>query len=188
MHALIKFIPVLGIMLASTAVAQTPPAASSPSPPSSASVPTIVWSAVPVPSAVSGEPNPGAAISPMRKNQRAPFTGVLLSPFAIATVITMYSTLPDTIEMERSIAIALCQAKNDHVIADNKASYDTKSSVQSAELKRIATENEKLRKTVDDLEKKQSTQWNSYAWVGLGAIAGVGLTLSVVYLTGRATR
>lgn len=153
-----------------------------------ASTPPIVWSAVPIPSAVPGEKDPGAAISPMKKGQRAPFTGVLLSPTAVATIITMYATLPETIAVEKDMAVAQCQAKCDHTVADGQASCNTRVSVKDAELKRVGDENAKLRKTVSDLESKQSKVWPAYVWAGIGAVGGIGLTLGVVYLTHQATK
>ena len=47
-----------------------------------------------------GEPNPGAAISPLRKGNKAPFTGVHLSPEAVATLLAHYKFLADQIEIE----------------------------------------------------------------------------------------
>ena len=55
---------------------------------------------IPVPTLAADEPDPGAAVSPMKKGQTAPFTGTLLSPRAVAAVVAQIETQQQSVVIE----------------------------------------------------------------------------------------
>ena len=160
--------------------------AGSPLPSSSSSsygIPTIY-----VPPTPSGEKSPGAAISPMKKGQTAPFTGVLFSPIAVANVMAIYVSMPQEIQIETKKATDTANAICEKRVADNKATADYNATVAADQLKAAQVNNERLRKATDDLTAKESAQWSTYTWTGLGAAGGIGLTLGIMYLYSRTTK
>ena len=70
----------------------------------------ITFPEVPV---VAGEPDVGAAVSPMKKGDKAPFSGVLLSPRAVATIIAQIHATTDQIKIEVDKAKAESKAQCD---------------------------------------------------------------------------
>lgn len=141
-----------------------------------------------VPPLSSGEKPVGAAVSPMRKDQRAPFTGVLFSPAAVATIIAFYQTAPQNTQIEVDRAVGQCRARAEKDASDVAASAEYERAAREARLKTLQAENEQLRSVVVELEKKDSVRWSPTTWVSLGVGGGVLLTLGVVYLTSQATR
>lgn len=119
-----------------------------------------------------GEIDPGEAISPMKKDQRAPFSGVLLSPKAVAKVIVDLRSLDDKVKLEvkqaTEIQSAVClREKNEITI---KAEADK--SILNASIQ------EKLRviKLYEDQLKKESSKTDPGTLVGIGAAVGAILT------------
>jgi len=56
-----------------------------------------------------GEIDPGEAISPMKSQQKAPFTGVLLSPKAVATITAKLLSIVERIKLAQSEATEQAQ-------------------------------------------------------------------------------
>jgi len=119
-----------------------------------------------------GEIDPGEAISPMKKDQRAPFSGVLLSPKAIAKVIVDLKSIDDKVNLEVKQAIetqnVLClREKNEITI---KAEADK--SILNASVQ------EKLRtiKMYEEQLKKETNRTDPGTLVGIGAAVGAVLT------------
>lgn len=119
-----------------------------------------------------GEIDPGEAISPMKKDQRAPFSGVLLSPKAVAKTIVDLRSLDDKVKLEvkqaTEIQSAVClREKNEITI---KAEADK--SILNASIQ------EKLRviKLYEDQLKKESSKTDPGTLVGIGAAVGAILT------------
>src|SRR5712691_5395248 len=68
--------------------------------PAFADPPTTVAIPLTVPTTGPSEPDVGAALSPLRKSQPATFTGVLLSPVAVAAIIAELSSTKDLVKIE----------------------------------------------------------------------------------------
>jgi hypothetical protein len=145
-------------------------------------------SVLPVPTtSASVDPAQGAVISPLRKGQRAPFTGVLLSPEAAARVIVNQQMVPQQIAIEVDRAKQTCQAEADKKYADLDATCKSDRDVANAKLKAAAAENAKLLKLSQDYEKKLNSQISPGVWIGLGIVGGVVATLGTVYVVTRVT-
>lgn len=121
------------------------------------------------------EPDPGPVMSPLKKGQVAPFTGVLLSPTAAASIIAEIKSI------DAKVAIEVDKAKKD---AAAKATFDLK----EAEA-RCTTDKKVLQAGIESrdvrikiLEDKVSTAPNPVLWASLGAVGGIAVTALTVFV------
>lgn len=141
------------------------------------------------PPPVPGEIDVGAAISPMKKGQIAPFTGVLLSPKATATIIAQLNTLQDQIKIEVDHARAEEKAKCDFRVNETTNRLETDKKILQAQV------DEKGKQVVilnDALKQAEANRPNTPLWVGLGTgaglVVGIGLTVLTVYAVNQASK
>jgi len=140
-----------------------------------------------VPQLTLNEPDVGLAVSPIKKGQVAPFTGVLLSPQASATITVQASTFSQT------LAIAVDKQKD-----DDKAECDYQTGELSSQ---CSTDKKILQAKVDDLVKVnkvlndevnknvgQSLLSNPYLWGGTGFVGGIALTVLTVFALSKASK
>lgn len=131
------------------------------------------------------EKDPGAAISPLKKGDRAPFTGVELSPLAVATIVAQFSTAKDLVKIETDRTRSEEKARCEFSVSELKASTDADKKILQANVdarqKQIAALNEQLK-------KEQDSRPNVVLWTSLGGAAGIGLTLLTVFAVSRATK
>ena len=119
-----------------------------------------------------GEIDPGEALSPMKRDQRAPFTGVLLSPKAVAKITVDLKSIDDKVKLEvrqateTQVAICLREKNEINIKADADKSI-LEASVQ-----------EKLRtiKLYEEQLKKESGKPNPGTVLGIGVAIGAVLT------------
>lgn len=143
----------------------------------------------PAPDRVYGEKDVGAAASPMHKLQIAPFTGVLLSPLALATLLAEIDSFDARLKLETarvaSEESAKCEFKVSEVESRAKADVKVAQAQLDEKQRMIDTLNGRLKKTEDDRP-------NTPLWVGLGVsgglILGVLLTVVVTYGVNQATK
>ena len=149
--------------------------------PASADVTTIP----PPPPPVPGEVDVGAAISPMKKGQTAPFTGVLLSPKATATIVAQLNLMQEQIKIEVDHARGEERAKCDFNTAELRTRLETDKVILQAQ---IDEHNKRIDILTDQLKKEESSRPSAGTWFGIGGLAGVGLTILTVFAIGKATR
>lgn len=133
------------------------------------------------PTLVLGEKDVGSAISPLKKGQLAPFTGILLSPKAAAVVIANVDAINEQLKIELNRVRAEEKARFEFELAETRSKLEADSSILTAQLdernKRIIILND----IVDEHEKNRS---NTPLWVGLGVgggvLVGIGLTVLTV--------
>jgi hypothetical protein len=149
--------------------------------PALADPPTLPDPPAPVP----GEVDVGAAISPMKKGQVAPFTGILLSPKAAATVIAELNNFEARVKVEVDHAVAVNQAQCDFKLSEQKTTADADKKVLNAQL-------EERNKRIDILngiiKKQEEDRPNVMLWTGLGVAGGVIITLGTVLVVGVAQK
>jgi hypothetical protein len=141
----------------------------------------------PAPEPGPGEVNVGAAVSPMKKGQLAPFTGVLLSPEAIARVTVELSSNLERTKIEVQKAVAEADARCDNEKSNMKTTLDADKKILSIQLderdKRIQILN-------DQIEKNGDSSSNIPLWLGIGAgtgfLVGVATTVVIVYSVNQA--
>lgn len=132
------------------------------------------------PALVAGEPDVGAAVSPMKKGQTAPFTGVLLSPRAVATVTVNLQSIEEKIKIEVNRATELAKVKCDADVNAEKIKAEADTKVFQAQLE---ARNAELKILTDRLEKEEKAKPNLLLWTGGGVLGGVLLTVLVVHAT-----
>jgi len=124
------------------------------------------------------EPDPGAAISPMKKNQKAPFTGVLMSPRAVATIMTQINHFSDQLKIENDKVRADVIAQCDYKLAQQKNTLETDKNVLQVQLdarqKEILAAQLAAKKVSDDRP-------NVTLWTTLGAVGGIVLSTITIF-------
>lgn len=141
------------------------------------------------PKPVLGEISVGEAISPMRKGQLAPFTGVLLSPAAIAKVMTEINSISETIQIEVE------KSKKEELV---KCDYKIQSAILplKSDVKILNASLEEKKKRIDELNKvvkeQSENQTDTTLWVTLGIgggfLLGALTTVLVTYGVSQSTK
>lgn len=132
-----------------------------------------------------GEKDPGTALSPMKRGQRAPFTGVLLSPAAVANVVVEMESFEERLHIEVVRSIQEERAAGDKRLSDANAASTADKKVLQANLDASKTEADAYKKELKDLRDSQP---NTYLWAGLGALGGVAFTLLTVFAVTQVTK
>ena len=158
--------------------------------PAFADTPVASTITVPTPPALQpGEIDVGAAISPMKKGQIAPFTGILLSPKATATIIAQLNSTQDLIKIEVDHARAEEQAKCEFRVSETVTHCEADKKILQAQ---VDEQNKRIGIVTDALKKEEANRPNTPLWVGLGTglgfVLGVGLSALTVYAVGQASK
>lgn len=141
-----------------------------------AMTPTLGWADPPV--------APPPVIVPLQKAQPAPLTGVLLSPEAVAAIVSQ----KDSAAQERDLAVQ-------HQAALDGANLK----FQVGQLQTTCTADKRIMQAEVDDGKRQVTILNNQlkqgsfslsptAWFGIGTGTGVVLTVLAVFVVARATK
>jgi len=124
-----------------------------------------------------------AGISPLRKNQPAPYSGVLLTPKATATVIANADLEKDRIALEVQHALADADAQKKFALSE----ADTKCTADKKVLQSTIDEKSSRLKIVEDELSKASDPPSRLTWAGLGFAGGVAATVLIVFGVSRVT-
>lgn len=141
----------------------------------STSVPAFAEPPAPAPTTDVGE-----AVSPMRKGQVAPFTGVLLSPTTSARITVDLRSIPDQIKIEVDKATADGTARCSAAVSAQQIKAEADAKVAQAKLDASLSVNKTL---TDRLKAEEKNHSNTALWAGGGVIVGVVGTVLVVVLT-----
>lgn len=131
-----------------------------------------------------GEPDVGPAISPMKWGQKAPFTGILLSPKAVAIVMTELNSIEERIQIEVDRGVATCQANCNFKVEQVKISMDADIKILKAQLEARKKENEILTERLEDAEDGINPIW----WAGGGFLVGALTTILIVWGSTQAAK
>jgi hypothetical protein len=130
-------------------------------------------------------PQDPAVIAPLKQGQPAPFPGILFSPRAAASVATDLSTAKERTQIEVEVAVRSSEAKKDFKYNELNILYASDKSraeaTNEANLKRI-----QLLET--ELKKAQDSAPDRTLWFGIGAGAGVIVTVLTVFAVTQATK
>lgn len=137
------------------------------------------------PTLQAGERDVGAAVSPMKKGQSAPFTGVLLSPAAVATVTVQLKSIADVVKLEVDRANNESKVRCDAALEDSRIKSDADAKVAQAKLEASMKENQIL---TDRLDKEESARSNTIWWAGGGFVVGVATTILTVWGVNQAQK
>lgn len=173
------------ILLVSMLVPQVALAQGAPSPDPD---PPVTKEPLPTPSLMPGEKDPGLAISPMKKGQRAPFTGVLLSPEASANIIVEFETFQERIQLEVNKAIKQEQADCQKKTSDLEAASVADKKILQADIDEKERAISGLNLDVKKLKDEKAAAWAPTTWIGLGAAGGILLTVLTAFAISKATK
>lgn len=138
-----------------------------------------------IPDPVPGEVDVGTAISPMKKGRIAPFTGILLSPKATATIIAELNSFNDRIKLEVDHARAEEKALCEFRVAEQKTNCDADKKVLQAQIDARKKEVDALNEA---LKKERDSRPNTVLWTGLGFGAGLITTVLTVFAVSQAVK
>jgi len=151
--------------------------------------PPAAFELPPPPPASSSEPDVGAAISPMRRGQIASFTGLLLSPRAVAEIVARLNSIGDQIKIEVERAEAEQKAKHDFAVAEARARYEADKKVLQVQ---VDYANKQAVVLNDIIKQQEANKPNVPLWAGLGAgvglVVGVGLTVLTTYVVTQTSK
>lgn len=139
----------------------------------------------PAPEPVPGELDVGAAISPMRKGQTAPFTGVLLSPKAVTTIIVEQNSVPEKIQIEVDKTRKEEQVKCDFKVIEITAPLITDKKILEASQE---ANKKQINLLTEELKKSEDSRPNVVLWTGLGFVGGIAVTVLTVFAVSAATK
>jgi len=143
---------------------------------------------IPIPDVPEAEKNLGEVISPMKKLQKAPFTGVLLSPAAVAKIIVELSTISQRIDIEVKKAkdeqIAVCEKK----ISDDQNKFVTDKRVLEARLNSSISDYNAVNSQYKKLKEEHESEWDPQTWMGIGAAGGIVVTVLTAFAITQATK
>lgn len=146
--------------------------------PASTASPSASVSIVSPPSKASAEPDVGMTTAPLRKGDKAPFTGVLLSPSAAASIIADIKNHTAIVVMEvdkaKKEAVAQCEFDKKNM----KAEHDADTKVMQAQIDDQKTTIARLN---SDLKNAEAAMPSRTVWFGAGFVGGIVLTVVTVY-------
>lgn len=140
---------------------------------------------LPDPPALVNEPDPGSVITPMKKGDKAPYTGVLLSPKSTASILVQLKSVDERIKIEVN------KARGDEKAQCTKATSDELAK-HEADVKVLNASVEEKIKRIEFLEKKLDAEIKSHPnvalWTSLGVVGGIAVTSLTFYLVTQAVR
>lgn len=138
-----------------------------------------------VPAMIEGETDVGEALSPMKKGQKAPFTGVLLSPRAAAKITVDMQNVDEKIDLAvkrvQEEDAARCTAK----VEETKINADADKKILQARIDASLRDNNTL---INRIDKEEKDRPNVFLWATGGAVGGVLATVLIVYVAGQAKK
>jgi len=134
---------------------------------------------------VPGEKDPGLALSPMKKGQKTPFTGVLLSPSAVANVIVELESIDEKIRIEVNVAVQ-------KQIAECEKSASNLNTKHEADVKILRSDIDDKTRTIsakeEEIKKLKAEQTNPWIWAGIGTAGGIALALLTTFAVSKVTK
>lgn len=124
-------------------------------------------------------------ISPITKGSPAPYSGVLLSPEAVAKVIADSKDCPRRIQVEVEHAKEVQKANDDKELADQQTQSQRDKKVLQAN---IDSKSAQIKDLMLSLSKSEAARSNTWIWVAGGVLAGSLLTVGSIVLVGVATK
>lgn len=136
------------------------------------------------PDRVPGEPDIGPAISPMKWGQKAPFTGVLLSPIAIATIIAELNAVDKLVAIELERERRTQEAETEFRVEQVRIVLEADKKILLA---RAEAREEETKLLNERLKKAEDNTTNTALWLGGGFVSGVLVTVLTTFAVSYAT-
>ena len=108
----------------------------------------------------------------------APFTGILLSPRAVAILTVNITSFPQLVKIEVDRAVSTCEAKSARDIENQRITLDTDKKILQAKLDDKVAESVALN---DMLKSSTTSSTETALWVGGGFLIGALTTMFVAW-------
>lgn len=132
-----------------------------------------------------GEVDPGLAISPMKLLQKAPFTGVLLAPKAIASLVARLNSF----DKEKKLAVAEAVELANETCKNEKNNNDIMAKSQKLILEaRVEDQKKVIQAYEEQLKKERDQQSDPAIWGLVGAAGGVAVTILTTFAVSQAMK
>lgn len=125
------------------------------------------------------------AVTPMKKGQTAPYTGVLLSPRGLATIVATVDTANEKTKIEVDKATGQAQAQCTFKVSEAQAKNEADQKILQAQLTEKLAEIDMLTNLV---KKEQASRPNTTLWTGVGFGGGVLVTVLTVFAVSKASK
>lgn len=122
----------------------------------------------------------GEAISPMKIDQRTPFSGVLLSPKALAKVVAELRAIDEKVNLSVKHAVEIETAKCETAIKNKDQNNIANAKVAEERLNLSLNENQILTERLKKLENETDYTW---LYITGGAVTGMAMTILSVWAT-----
>ena len=124
-------------------------------------------------------------LSPMRKGQKAPFTGVLMSPAATANIIVELQTIDEKIRIEVNAAVQKQLVECDKKFDDNNSRFNADKKILQS---KVDQKDRELLVFNNQLKKEKDSATNPYIWAGIGALGGIVTTVLITFAVSNVTK
>jgi len=128
-------------------------------------------------------PTPPPVISPLQKGQAAPYTGVLLSPPAVAQIVAQQDT-------SKAAAALAIQHQSEIDAAQQKYALDSAATTCTADktiLQAQVTDGQKQNQILTQQLKSATSGPGAPVWIGVGFVGGVVVTVLTAFAVSKAT-
>lgn len=119
----------------------------------------------------------GGKVAAIKQDQKAPFTGFLFDAAAFAKIEADKQFLLDKCEVDKKLLTDKCEAEKKFLNDTCANEKDKLTKTCNVVLKGKDDEIERLNKIIEDMRPP-----NKGLWFGLGAAAGIAVSLTTVYL------
>jgi len=143
--------------------------------------------AQPIPS-LDPEPDEKSQIAPMFPGDKAPFTGVLFSTKATATVLAELDAFQDKLSIEVKKVQRDAEAQKKFEMSELDAKRTREKDVIKADLNALQKVNVKLKQDVKRLEDEVANAPSRALWAGLGIAGGVLVTVLITFAVNQASK
>ena len=141
-----------------------------------------------VPSPEPDEQDQVSKISPMRMGDTAPFSGVLFSPKATATVITEIETFDERMRLEVDKAVRDVIAKKQYEINETTSKCTTEKSVLQADIDAKSKHITKLTKDLEIAQNEIANAPSRLVWAGVGVAIGAATAILITFAVNQASK
>jgi multidrug resistance efflux pump len=122
-------------------------------------------------------------ITPITKGSPAPYTGVLLSPEAVAKIVVETQNCQKKIDVETENARAVQKAIDEKMLADVRADLERDIKILQA---KVNSRDQQIKSLTEALAKSERAKSNTWLFAGGGVLAGVAITVGTVLAVGLA--
>ena len=119
-------------------------------------------------------------VSPIKKGQKSPFSGIVYDIEANAWILTQLKNFEKRLKLTKEATLTECNLIKNAQLRDQQITFEASIKTQKASLDEQARRIKILTKLLQDEENKKNLE--PLLWAGGGVISGIALTLVTVLL------